>query len=162
MNPPDDEFLARLLLTFREEAQDHLDILIAGILDLEKNDEKSQVSRIEPIFRATHSLKGAACAVGLRDIETLCQNLESVFSSVKNGKILLHPPEFDQVHQAIAMLEALLAGEKKMNTSAMVLELKKIASSSGSGEQADTPDTNRQEGYTGTLSAGEKPGKPET
>lgn len=161
MTPQDDEFLARLLLTFREEARDHLDMLVAGVMDLEKIDEKSQVSRVEPVFRATHSLKGAARAVGLRDIETVCQNLESVFSAVKNGKIILHSPEFNLIHLVITNLEGLLAGDKKVKTSLLVRELKKITSS-GPGETEGKPDATRQEKEAGIPSTGEKPGKPET
>ncbi|KAF5088144.1 Chemotaxis protein CheA [anaerobic digester metagenome] len=97
----DDEFLTRLLATFREEAADHLQAIISGVLALEKNSTCTQSVEIEPVYRATHSLKGAARAVGLKDIESVCQHLESVFSAVRKGDFILQSEEFDLVHQVI-------------------------------------------------------------
>jgi len=131
MNPEDEEFLARLLETFREEAQDHMKAIISGVITLEKNPASSQYSIIEPTFRATHSLKGAARAVDFREIEILCQNLESVFVSVRDKKITLMPDDFDLIHKVIAALEGQLRGDKKIKTGPLIIDLKNLSSGIG-------------------------------
>ena len=130
MNTEDEEFLSRLLDTFKEEAQDHMQAIINGVLTLEKIVDSSQHSYIESVFRATHSLKGAARAVDFRDIELVCQNLESVFVAVRDQKITLQPDDFDLIHDVIATLEGLLIGNRKIKTGNLVIELKNIASRS--------------------------------
>ncbi len=112
MDPADEDFFARLLATFSEEAADHLQTIITGTLQLEQDPSLSQHSVIEPVYRATHSLKGAARAVGLKDIETVCQHLESLFSLVRKGNLTLTSPEFDLIHEVITALESLLSGSQ--------------------------------------------------
>jgi len=88
-----DDFTERLLSTFRVEADEHIRNITVGLIELEKGLE-SQVKAgiIETVFREAHSLKGAARAVSLGDIEVICQHLESVFSGLKRGEIVLDPP----------------------------------------------------------------------
>ena len=126
MCPQDEEFLTRLLLTFSEEATDHLQVIISGIITLEKDDTLIQTAEIEPVYRATHSLKGAARAVGLKEIETVCQHLESIFSAVRKGDFILHSEEFNLIHQVISTLESLLAGDKQVKTGELISKLKNI------------------------------------
>ena len=134
----DDEFLTRLLATFREEAADHLQAIISGVLALEKNSTCTQSVEIEPVYRATHSLKGAARAVGLKDIESVCQHLESVFSAVRKGDFILQSEEFDLVHQVISTLEALLAGDTVVKAGPLIYKLKQIVPISGASQKSGT------------------------
>ena len=83
----DDAFRARLLETFREEAEEYLEAITAGLIDLEKSGPEP--ATVESVYRKVHSLKGAARAVNLREIESVCQTLESVFSLVKKGLIAI-------------------------------------------------------------------------
>lgn len=98
----DDDFLRRLLSTFRDEAEDHLRAITSGVLDLEKSPEHGKRQEIvERVFRETHSLKGAARAVNLTEVETLCQSLETAFSALKRDSLALSPAVFDKLHLAI-------------------------------------------------------------
>jgi two-component system chemotaxis sensor kinase CheA len=102
-----DAFMKRLLSTFRNEADEHIKNIIAGLIELEKDpDLQVKAGIIETVFREAHSLKGAARAVNLTDVETLCQSLESVFSQLKNREITLAPPLFDTLHRLVDMLTA--------------------------------------------------------
>jgi two-component system chemotaxis sensor kinase CheA len=84
MTAAEEEFLRNLRATFRIEAAEHLSSMSSGLLELEKlTRPEEQLPLIETIFRAAHSLKGAARAVNFTDIESLCQSLESVFASWK-------------------------------------------------------------------------------
>ena len=107
-----DALLQRLLATFRVEADEHLEAMAAGLLALEKTPSGVQAaSVIETIFREAHSLKGAARAVNLVPIESLCQSLEGVFSALKKGQLPVSVPLLDVLHQAIDGLANLLAGD---------------------------------------------------
>ena len=103
-----DAFMKRLLSTFKVEADEHIKKIIAGLIDLEKDLEpqvKAEV--IETVFREAHSLKGAARAVNMTDIETLCHSLESIFSGLKRREIDLTPSLFDTLHGSVDMLNAI-------------------------------------------------------
>ena len=77
MTGPDEEFRMRLLATFREEADEHLTEITGDLLAIEKAGLQGAAEAIERAYRKTHSLKGAARAVKLQDIESVCQNLET-------------------------------------------------------------------------------------
>ena len=68
----DNDFQKRLLATFRVETREHLTALSAGLIELEKSaaDEKRQ-EILEAVTREAHSLKGAARAVSVNDVEQL-------------------------------------------------------------------------------------------
>jgi len=103
------DFLGRLIETFRLEADEHLKSMVTGLLTLEKSalpDERAPI--LEIIFREAHSLKGAARAVNLDEIEVVCQSLEGVFALLKREEIQLSSQEFDVVHRALDTVGALL------------------------------------------------------
>ncbi|OPY75918.1 MAG: Gliding motility regulatory protein [Syntrophorhabdus sp. PtaU1.Bin058] len=105
MNKKSDEFAKRLLSAFRIEAEEHLKNITSGLIELEKGPEQqAKTEVIETVFREAHSLKGAARAVNLTDIEKICQSLEGVFSSLKRNEIHLGPFMFDTLHRAVDIL----------------------------------------------------------
>lgn len=107
-----DELLKRLLVTFRAEADEHLHAMSSGLLALEKTPVGEQRAEIvETIFRDAHSLKGAARAVNLTLIESICQSLESVFATLKSGRLGVSPPLLDLLQQTIDALAGLLASD---------------------------------------------------
>src|SRR5258708_39100801 len=84
MSIKDEDFLQQLRATFKVEADEHLQAIAAGLLGLEKTPAPdAQRKIVETVFRAAHSLKGAARAVGFPEIESLCELLEDVFASWK-------------------------------------------------------------------------------
>ena len=111
MGTKDEEFLKRLLATFKVEAAEHLKAISAGLLQLEKEPSpEKQAELIQAIFREAHSLKGAARAVNLAEIEAVCQSLESVFARWKRGEATSSPEEFDLLHQAVDLAQRLGGG----------------------------------------------------
>ena len=103
------EFLERLLETFKVEAEEHLQVISDGLLELESSDAGSQTAIIEKVFREAHSLKGAARSVNLADVEMICQALESVFAALKNKSINPTPEILDVLHQATDIIRLLLS-----------------------------------------------------
>lgn len=112
MAKKNDELLKRLLATFRVEADEHLRAITSGLLAVEKMPTGAEaVHIIEMVFREVHSLKGAARAVNLIPIESLCRALEDVFASLKSGQLSISVPLLDLLHQAVDGLGTLLSSD---------------------------------------------------
>jgi two-component system, chemotaxis family, sensor kinase CheA len=102
MTGAEEEFLRSLRATFKVEAAEHLQAIGSGLLELEKTAEPaSQQQIVETVFRAAHSLKGAARAVNLTEIELLCQSLEELFAAWKRRESLPTPASLDAAHRVI-------------------------------------------------------------
>lgn len=109
MPAPDDNLLRRLLATFKAEAQEHIEAIDGGLLELERTaDAQARVAVLDTTFRAAHSLKGAARTVNVRDIEAVCQSLESVFATLRRKELTPSPDLFDLLHRVVDTLGALL------------------------------------------------------
>jgi two-component system chemotaxis sensor kinase CheA len=105
MPSSDDNLLQRLLVTFRGEAEEHVQTIASGLVQLEKTaGGEVRGGLLDTIFRAAHSLKGAARAVNLKEVEMVCQALESVFASLKRSEIQTTPELFDLLQQAVTVL----------------------------------------------------------
>ena len=108
MNSKHDELLKKLLATFRLEADGHLQNMVAGLLSLEKTPVAEQSALVEVIFRAAHSLKGAARAVNLTHVEAVCRTLENVFSATKDRRLIISSDLIDLLLQATDVLGRLV------------------------------------------------------
>lgn len=78
---------------FREEVRVHSDTLSRGLLEFE-NDPGNR-TRIEPLMRAAHSIKGAARIIGIDLGVRLAHVMEDVLVAAQDGKILLTPVDVD-------------------------------------------------------------------
>src|SRR5712691_3090685 len=110
MTAKDDAFLKQLRATFKVEAGEHLQTIAAGLLELEKTPAPdSQRKIVETVFRAAHSLKGAARAVDFTAIESLCQSLEDLFADWKRQESTPPRDALDRVHRTLDAISAALA-----------------------------------------------------
>lgn len=106
-----EELERQLMVTFQAELEEHLGTLNKGLLAL---DEGPPPEEREPLladlFRAAHSLKGAARAVDLRDIEGIAHRLEGVLGAIQRGEMSPTPELFDVLFPALdALPEAMAA-----------------------------------------------------
>jgi two-component system chemotaxis sensor kinase CheA len=125
-----DEFLKRLLATFKVEAGEHLQVLASGLRELESRPEAArQTQLVETVFREAHSLKGAARAVDMAEIERLCQSLESVLAALKRQDIPLAPGLLQVLHQGVDCLADLLSYPEAEGTAADQVRLREIGQS---------------------------------
>ncbi len=111
--PADKEFMRQLRATFMVEAREHAQALSNGVLQLEQagdspSGQAGQAQILESIFRAAHSLKGAARAVELVAIESLCQSLEDVFSAMRRGVVDVSGGTLDVLLRALDAVGVLL------------------------------------------------------
>jgi two-component system chemotaxis sensor kinase CheA len=111
MTAAEEAFLRSLRATFKVEAAEHLQEIGTGLLELEKAAAPAeQLEIIETVFRAAHSLKGAARAVNLAEIESLCQSLEELFAAWKRRESLPSPSTLDTAHRAVDTISGVLFG----------------------------------------------------
>jgi two-component system chemotaxis sensor kinase CheA len=102
MDKKDIEFQKRIQATFRIEAEEHLHAISTGLSELEKTQSKKKVAEIiEVLFREVHSLKGAARSVDQKDIEYVCQPMESIFSALQRQEIALTPLSIDLFYKTM-------------------------------------------------------------
>ncbi len=114
MGEKEDEFLKKLIATFRIEAEEHIRTMSSGLLALEKaSSVELQKPIIESVFREAHSLKGASRAVNMKDIEKTCQILESIFDSLKSQELSLFPELLNSMHKAVDEINNLLNSPQK-------------------------------------------------
>ncbi len=129
-----DELLKKLLATFGVEADAHLQTMSSGLLALGKIPaEGPWADIVETIFRDAHSLKGAARAVSLTQVEAVCQCLESVFSALKDQRLAVSPLLVDLLLQTTDALGGLLddadkggSGKQKPRVGMLIRQLEKI------------------------------------
>ncbi len=158
MDQRDSDFNRRMLQTFRIEAEEHISLFTAGLLELEKSSGETDTDLIEKLFREVHSLKGAARSVNLREIEALCQPVETIFAHLKSGCCeiarelcsLLHAT-MDFITDQIGNLESGRSAAARKRQKELILQLKtaaekmtqeKAASISGAGSapvESDLP-----------------------
>ncbi len=107
MTDKDEDFRKKLLEMFRVEAGEHAAAISSGIIELEKAElpEEARVEILEAVYRDAHSLKGAARAVDVRAIESVCQRLETVFAALKRGEIEASGGMYDLLHRAVDVVD---------------------------------------------------------
>ena len=102
------EFLKRLLATFKVEAQEHRSVIASGLVQLESVKADQRPAIVEMVFRAAHSLKGAARAVNCTELESACHALEDVFSHWKQTEAPSNPSCFDLLNRVTDLLSRLI------------------------------------------------------
>jgi len=98
----------QIISSFRAELAEHVQTLNDGLLAVEQQrvsgPEKEET--LGNLFRAAHSLKGAARAVGVNAIEQLAHALEDVLGALQHEKIIPTPEMFTACYKAIDAIQA--------------------------------------------------------
>ena len=117
MTGSDKEFLKKLLITFRHEAEDHIQTLVSGFIELEKTPTpERQQEIVESIYREAHSLKGAARSVNIPEIDVICQAMENILAALKKKEIVPSPLLLDVLHQAIDTINTIMPAIDRSRT----------------------------------------------
>jgi len=108
----DQDLMRELLNAFQAEAPEHVQALNQALLQLERRQEgKQHTAFLQEAFRAAHSLKGAARAVGFASIEKLAHSIEEVLRQARDNGLHLDPATCDILYRAFDMTQKLLDGE---------------------------------------------------
>lgn len=120
MSKSEQEFLIELRKVFANEAEEHLQTIVAGLIDIEnQKDPVEYKTIIEVIYRAAHSLKGASRTVNMTSLGVVCQSLEGVFSAMKNGILTLGFEDFDTLHRTVDSISNMLSSPSAEGDSAL-------------------------------------------
>jgi chemotaxis protein histidine kinase CheA len=84
-----DDNKQQIIHYFIEEAQEHLETVEQGLLDLAE--VISDAERVNEMFRAAHSIKGGAAMLGFEGIQKTAHKLEDCFKILRD-----HPVPIDQ------------------------------------------------------------------
>lgn len=79
----DDDSFSEIKQIFIEEADEGLDIMESGLLEL--NDGESAVELINDIFRAAHSIKGGSATFGFTQISEFTHLMETLLDEMRDG-----------------------------------------------------------------------------
>ena len=79
----DDDSFAEIKQIFIEEADEGLDIMEAGLLEL--NDGGGEDESINDIFRAAHSIKGGSATFGFSQISEFTHLMETLLDQMRVG-----------------------------------------------------------------------------
>jgi two-component system chemotaxis sensor kinase CheA len=110
------DYFKLLNATFRIEAEEHLNAFSAGLIDLKRNQTKEGLGKIiESMHREIHSLKGAAHSADQKEVESLCQPLESIFAEFKRQEISLSPSSFNIFDKSVDRLSNLILTDANRN-----------------------------------------------
>jgi two-component system, chemotaxis family, sensor kinase CheA len=102
-----DKLIKRLMVTFLEELQDHVRTFNRELLALEQQPTGPVADEaIKVLFRAAHSLKGAARSVEAKRLEGLCHQLEELLAALRDGKRELDAEVFRQLFAGVDGFEA--------------------------------------------------------
>jgi two-component system chemotaxis sensor kinase CheA len=93
----------RLMATFLVEIEEQVQTMTRELLAVER-DSTAAPTALPVVFRAAHSLKGAARAVNLAPIERACHLLEGLLSAARDGRRAL---DADFIERCFAGIRAL-------------------------------------------------------
>ncbi len=105
------ELRAALLPTFIAEAEEHLSTLDQGLVKLEGMSTEDQ-DLVQELFRAVHSLKGAARMVDVGGVERIAHAMEDLFGRVRDETLEPDSRIIDLLLSATDALRTVLAGEQ--------------------------------------------------
>jgi len=97
-----------LIAEFVVESKEHLSGVENQLLAIEGAGANIDVDLVNQVFRAVHSIKGAAGFFGLTAISHLAHEMENVLNLVRNRQLVPHPAMTDALLRAADQLRALL------------------------------------------------------
>src|SRR5579875_390095 len=123
------EEMRPFLQVFLQEAHEQIELLEQDILKLE---QEPSPELLQEIFRAAHTLKGAARAMGYQAMGELTHALEDLFDLLRNRQIEVTPELVDALFQGLDALKAMLgdiadSGTTQPVTSAVTAQLRAVA-----------------------------------
>lgn len=99
----------RLLATFRVEYAEHVARIRELLSVFEARGGAVAGPELDETFRRAHSLKGAARAVDLRDLEALAHRLEALLARVREGAVALTQPVSRVIQEVLDSTDDLMA-----------------------------------------------------
>jgi two-component system chemotaxis sensor kinase CheA len=131
----------QLISGFRIELAEHIQTMNDGLLALEQNRVAGEQRRttLEDVFRAAHSLKGAARAIGVTAVEQLAHALEDALAAMQKDAIELTPSLFTACYRACDAIQAVQASYEAGETTPPTQALQALADLDAFRPRSKTP-----------------------
>ena len=156
---------------FNVNSDEIMETLDEQILKLEQDPSSTEI--IEEIFRAAHTLKGAAGMFGFKGLERVMHRMENLFDLVRKGKLTPTGDIVDVMFEGLDIIRDLLEACKEgkpcgVKTGEIVVRLEMLADgktppgmtksseSSGASSEADAPAASGDGGGGGGGGGGDK------
>ncbi len=119
----------QLIRSFGDELAEHVQTMTDGLLALEQQQVTGEERRftLENVFRAAHSLKGDARALGISAIEQLAHALENLLDAMQQDAIALTPELFTVCYRALDTIQLVQAVYESGGTTPPVQVLQTLA-----------------------------------
>ncbi|MEG4349853.1 hybrid sensor histidine kinase/response regulator [Microcoleus sp. LAD1_D5] len=91
---------------FKVASQEHLQKLDDGLLYLDQH--PSDLAKLEQLLRETHSLKGDAGMLGVKNVASLAHQMEHILEGVKRGETQLNSDISDRLSQGLDAIRKLV------------------------------------------------------
>src|SRR4030095_8019069 len=98
---------------FAPEAAEHLEVMTRSILALEEATGAAKDVEVATLFRAVHTLKGAAYTVGCAPVGHVAHRIEDILDAVRDHRLDFAPAVFDAVLGGVDTLRLLLGGSAR-------------------------------------------------
>lgn len=95
-----------MMVKFCGEAKEHLDNAQFSLVDLEY--DYSNQESINNIFRSFHTIKGSSAFLGIKNLEEIAHEVESLFSLVRDGKLKVSSELIDVIFFEVTKLRELI------------------------------------------------------
>jgi two-component system chemotaxis sensor kinase CheA len=128
----DADLHAQLVAIFGAEAAERVQAMNRHLLALEADPAEQLDEELAGLFREAHSLKGAAGAVGMAQVEAIAHRLESVFQRVRTGDLRLAAAAFDGLYAGVDAIGALVTAaiqgrQAEVDPNAVIEALEQLA-----------------------------------
>ncbi|TDQ39668.1 chemotaxis protein CheA [Aureibacillus halotolerans] len=141
---------------FIDESKEHLQGINDSLLQLEK--DPTDLTHIEVIFRAAHTIKGMSATMGYDDLANLTHQMENVLDQIRNKVLHVTQQVLDVLFTSVDLMEAMVddissGGNGKKDVSAAVaeltdIELGKTSTKGQSVRKAENASANIQDSYS--------------
>ena len=127
------------LRVFVEESRESIDRINDGLLTLESDPDDE--AAMDDVFRAAHTVKGNAAAMGFDEASSLAHALEDLLDEVRSGDLDVTAERMDLLFEGVDGLESLLAdigehGETRTDTAAVRGDLRSVLGEEEKEEEA--------------------------
>jgi len=130
---------------FIEEGKEHLQSLNQSLLQLEKNPQ--DISMLNEIFRAAHTLKGMSATMGFNKMSVLTHDMENVLDELRHNRIKITPELTDLLFKCLDALEFYLnsiieTGSEGSNEYTEIIQQLNDAVNNKNGSDSETGENN--------------------
>lgn len=106
----DDDSLSEIKQIFIEEADEGLDIMESGLLELQANEAADEL--INDIFRAAHSIKGGSATFGFSQVSEFTHLMETLLDQMRDGSRAVVPSDVQLLLSSVDCLRSMMVAIK--------------------------------------------------